>query len=356
MLSLSIAKQNSKKSFSEFAFRLLEDDPKLIIFKYVLVFGLFAFVYYKQVYLGFCLLKEDKYLYDLLSIILILLGSFAFGWRVSVPMALLMLFSHIPITAEHFREAHYTLIYRDVTTQLTIVFLAIVTGFSADILKKHYFDSKNEETALRKLMSDIFVKEEIAQKRFSKVMQDDLLQSLAGILFKIESQAQSNKSLTDISYHLRRTIEEIQAIIFNFDKTTIEKYGFETAVNQLVGTFLKNTDIKAFIDIDAKDIDKTEGRLLLKILHESLLNINKHAAAQMVEVHIYKKDDNIKMFIKDDGIGFQKNGTLDKKYGLRTMRERVILSGGEFEIRTAPNRGTAIKVVLPVAGGNASEN
>ncbi|MYC89592.1 MAG: hypothetical protein F4X22_15390 [Gemmatimonadales bacterium] len=49
--------------------------------------------------------------------------------------------------------------------------------------------------------------------------------------------------------------------------------------------------------------------------------------------------------IRDEGVGFEFDGVT----GLTSMRERAALVGGHLAVDTAPGKGTAIRVTVPVA-------
>jgi signal transduction histidine kinase len=92
---------------------------------------------------------------------------------------------------------------------------------------------------------------------------------------------------------------------------------------------------------------------LYRILQESLTNIAKHAQATEVQVTLSKMTNRIVLLINDNGRGIRE-GDLTEAYrnnclGIYGMKERVELMGGTFEVGTVCNRGTTIRVTLPVS-------
>lgn len=82
-----------------------------------------------------------------------------------------------------------------------------------------------------------------------------------------------------------------------------------------------------------------------KIAQEALNNVVKHAKAQEVSVHLRFTDQECRMTIQDDGVGFdaaavQSEGGL----GLRSITERVQQIGGEMVLESAPAPGTKLQV------------
>jgi signal transduction histidine kinase len=103
---------------------------------------------------------------------------------------------------------------------------------------------------------------------------------------------------------------------------------------------------------------------LLRIAQSALANTVAHAAAQHAEVTLSHLGDQVALDVVDDGDGFAPESVvLDPSsgraaangYGLRAMRARAQALGGAFTVESAPGRGTAIAVQLPVAEARAAE-
>jgi len=88
---------------------------------------------------------------------------------------------------------------------------------------------------------------------------------------------------------------------------------------------------------------------LLRILQEALTNVRKHARAKKVRIDLQSKGSYVKLIIEDDGSGFNYEARQDfQHFGLRIMRERAENLGGSFHIKSAPEKGTRITVLLPL--------
>ncbi len=84
---------------------------------------------------------------------------------------------------------------------------------------------------------------------------------------------------------------------------------------------------------------------LLRILLESLSNIDRHAEATHVIVSWEVRDGVGTLRITDDGRGFEPEQVVrDNAYGLVGMRERAGVIGARLTIDSAPGRGTTIAV------------
>ncbi len=78
---------------------------------------------------------------------------------------------------------------------------------------------------------------------------------------------------------------------------------------------------------------------------EALHNVIKHARASWVSVH-FKVNDKLVIAIQDDGVGFERENTLDDGNGLSNMKKRMSEIGGDLEI--IQDHGTCIVLTAPL--------
>jgi PAS domain S-box-containing protein len=108
------------------------------------------------------------------------------------------------------------------------------------------------------------------------------------------------------------------------------------------------------VGFGGRKLDAQIEIVLYRILQEALHNVAKHARAGRVEVHLTYSHPRVIMLISDDGRGFAADaapapGQARSGIGLVSMRERAASVGGKIDIKSAPGRGTAIRVTLPAA-------
>jgi signal transduction histidine kinase len=94
--------------------------------------------------------------------------------------------------------------------------------------------------------------------------------------------------------------------------------------------------------------------VLYRVLQEALSNGYRHAGVDSQEVYLSGQDGWVLLEVCDDGIGFtppplEGPGATEREehIGLRGMRERVHLVGGQLKIVSEPGQGTQIVVRVP---------
>ena len=87
---------------------------------------------------------------------------------------------------------------------------------------------------------------------------------------------------------------------------------------------------------------------LYRIAQEALHNIVKHARATRVDLALVCDEHTLLLEIKDNGVGFDSQGTFPGHLGLRSMRERAMRLGGGFSVKSEPGQGTRIRARIPI--------
>jgi signal transduction histidine kinase len=91
-----------------------------------------------------------------------------------------------------------------------------------------------------------------------------------------------------------------------------------------------------------------------RIVQEALTNVARHAQARHVWLELHEERRQLRLVVRDDGIGFdaaaqQFRAAREAGLGVRGMRERVELLGGKIEMESRPGWGTNIEAHLPLA-------
>jgi signal transduction histidine kinase len=147
------------------------------------------------------------------------------------------------------------------------------------------------------------------------------------------------QDLREISHELSR---EKYVLINNFVAIVNNLLEEQTKINTAV--------LSATIgeDIDWELLSNTTKINLYRILQESLQNINKYAQAKTIKVDLRKdKKGNLVLNILDDGVGFETDKN-SKGIGLKNIVTRTHESEGIIDIKSSKNKGTQIKVTVPL--------
>ena len=88
---------------------------------------------------------------------------------------------------------------------------------------------------------------------------------------------------------------------------------------------------------------------LYRVAQEALVNVAKHAGAHHVSVTLARDGADVALSIGDDGRGFDLAAARGHDgLGLISLDERVRLARGSLTIDTQPQRGTTLRIVVPL--------
>jgi PAS domain S-box-containing protein len=86
---------------------------------------------------------------------------------------------------------------------------------------------------------------------------------------------------------------------------------------------------------------------MYKIAQESISNAIKHGKAKRVSIVLSRRESDLVLRIKNDGVPYQPAREPSNRLGMRIMNYRAHLVGADFEIRPNGNCGTIVRFSLP---------
>jgi signal transduction histidine kinase len=220
---------------------------------------------------------------------------------------------------------------------------------------------RESENRLRSLSSQLLTVQENERRRISREIHDSLGQSLSAIKFKIENithqmrESSYKEMLETLLPIIQESIEESRRIQMDLRPSILDDLGIIATLTWFSREFQKiysNIRVDKEVEIAENEVPDTLKTVIYRISQEALNNIAKHSQADSVRLSLKKAADRIELAIRDNGRGFDLEGTLSadtsrKGLGLTSMRERTELSGGRFEIESTPGKGTIIKAYWP---------
>lgn len=220
-----------------------------------------------------------------------------------------------------------------------------------------YLNSKIEEYKLEVLSS-----QEYERKRIARDIHDSVIQKLTNMIHKSEfavkimdvDNIRAKLELMTISNSIREIIDEMRNIIYNLRPMAFDDIGIDVIVErELIN--IKESGVKVTYDVigDGSNVNHIVQITLIRIIQEACNNAIKHSNFTEFYVKIEYNDDNIEIYIKDNGKGFEipKSNKLNYEsksgFGLSMMRERVYLLSGIIKIESCKEKGTTIYVKVP---------
>lgn len=210
------------------------------------------------------------------------------------------------------------------------------------------------------LMHTITHTQEKERERISQDLHDGLGQTLTAVKTRLEmlllmyekepANSPAKRELEASIEQLKNSIEEIREICFNSLPPVLYQYGLVSAIDEIrerVSTSLFKINFSP--DRTLSFADKGKETALFRVVQEFVSNSLKHAQANEVNIVLDKKGDKIYLTLRDDGVGFDVQSKRNQPgYGLKNIESRVELFNGEIALRSAPEEGTELNIVLPL--------
>lgn len=233
-----------------------------------------------------------------------------------------------------------------------------VSGILADIgvLKR----AEAERLDLVRRLADA---QEDVQRRIARDLHDQVGQTVTGLSLGLKGLEQALDGLdgavpvagptlgdrvrwllgltSDIGRDLHRAAADLRP-------AALDDLGLPRALDALVADWSDRYGVSA----DVQVIGSVEPRLpeavqtvLYRVVQEALTNVLKHACATTVGIVFERRQDEIRIVVEDDGVGFDVDvvGSAGRRpLGLSGMRERLGMVGGVLRIESSPGAGTTL--------------
>ena len=138
----------------------------------------------------------------------------------------------------------------------------------------------------------------------------------------------------------RRIIEDLRP-------SSLSNLGLVSALEILVREWAQNTEVAVRSTFEPVRLRPSGELTVYRLVQEALTNISKYARASQVAIELSSEDGQVRVLVRDNGVGFDVNVPRASAHGLLGMRYRLETEGGRLILSSAPGQGTAIEAQLP---------
>ena len=197
--------------------------------------------------------------------------------------------------------------------------------------------------------------QEQERTRIAGELHDGVIQQISALSLvlgtaKRQPEADAKKTMADVQRKLIEVGTEVRQLSHGLHPPVLQDAGLPQAVHAYCKEFSTTSGIPVSCeaDDDARELSRGAALALFRILQEALGNAAKYAHATRMTVRLTRSADTVSLAVSDDGAGFDPSGFgTSGGLGLIMMRERAGQLNGTFEFKSAPGRGTTIKVAIP---------
>lgn len=225
-------------------------------------------------------------------------------------------------------------------------------GTAAQVLIRDITDRKRAE----------LLEEERRQAAYD--LHDGVAQVVTGVyqqiqLFARHYRQRSPEAVADleqIQTMARRAVTETRRVIEGLRPTALDDFGLVGALEMLVDSLRsEGWELGFQARLIAERLPPPVETALFRIAQEALTNTRKYAGESRAALSLEQTAEGVRLEVRDWGKGFDpatlvQPVKLGERLGLRAMRDRAALLGGELHVEAKPDVGVCIVATLPLKG------
>lgn len=225
-------------------------------------------------------------------------------------------------------------------------------------------EMKNAERAIHSLSTHLLQIQDEERRRIGRELHDGLAQTVLAINLSL-AQARQSLGPRDAAPALaienarsltQQMAREIRTLSYLLHPPLLDDLGLVSALKEYAQGFSERSGIDTQVVVSSQfdRLPQAEETALFRIVQESLANIQRHSGTSLAKIFLSQQDDSAILEVVDFGSGMTppvdgspQSGEPRLGVGIRGMRERMALLGGQLEILTGPT-GTTIRATIPL--------
>jgi PAS domain S-box-containing protein len=235
---------------------------------------------------------------------------------------------------------------------------------AASALRERTAELEYRTMQLSRMASELTLTEQHTREQIAKTLHDGLQQLLVIAVLSLERQLKRDREgggapsepLSEAKHQLKEAIAAARSLSFELSPPVLQQARLPAALRWLANWTRDKykLEVRVIADRRADSRRKDVRTLLFESVRELLFNAVKHAQADRVTLELtLDADDQLCITVSDQGVGFDLARLDDRSkagqvgWGLFSIRERLTLLGGRFEIDSRPGKGTRVRLVAP---------
>jgi signal transduction histidine kinase len=200
--------------------------------------------------------------------------------------------------------------------------------------------------------------------RIARDLHDGVVQNLAGVSYSLAAAAEellpgsaARESVDQGADETRRSVRELRSLLVDIYPPALQQAGLQAALADLLsGVDNANCEVRLVVEPRDLRLDPATEALLFRAAQEAVRNARTHAGAKRLDVSLVERDGRVTLEVTDDGRGFvagDPEGPVGSggggHFGLRMLADLAREAGAEFELESAPEQGTTVRLEAAAA-------
>jgi signal transduction histidine kinase len=195
------------------------------------------------------------------------------------------------------------------------------------------------------------------RNRLARELHDTLAHTLSAVAVELEAvdslwdvdQAQARALLQRSLSATRTGLTETRRALQALRSSPLDDLGLVLAIRQEAQVVAEraNWTLGLHIPEPVNNLPPNVEQCVYRVAQEALANAAHHAQAKRVAVELLREGSRLTLTVHDDGQGFDPSDVdTERHLGIRGMRERTEMVGGNLEIESQPGQGTTVRLTI----------
>jgi len=218
--------------------------------------------------------------------------------------------------------------------------------------------SKRGLSAAAQTVEMMIQAQETERQRLARAMHDGPAQALTNLILQTDiamrlfdrDPSKAREELESLKSAANSTFQKVRGFIFDLRPMMLDDLGLAPTLQRYVSSFQEQTglDIRLTVTGIEQRLENYQEVMIFRAVQELLGNVSRHAQATQVKLQIDADSGEVRISIDDNGKGFEvKNLAEGSGRGLKVIRDRVEMLGGEMEIDSVVGQGTRVMFSIP---------
>jgi two-component system sensor histidine kinase UhpB len=189
------------------------------------------------------------------------------------------------------------------------------------------------------------------RRRIAAELHDDIGQTLTAIALQAGRLADRVPSdqraeAVDLRDGVLGTVEDVRALARQLRPEALDTLGLVPALINMTERLSARTGVQIERELqrDLPALGADAELVLYRVAQEAFTNAIRHAEASAIEIALRAPDGRVVLTVGDNGRGLAAGRTAGS--GIRGMRERALLVGGQLSVGARPGGGTEVRLEL----------
>lgn len=201
--------------------------------------------------------------------------------------------------------------------------------------------------------------QEAERQRLSRQMHDGPAQALSNFILQTEiamrlfeiDPLKSKEELESLKLSATQAFQKVRDFIFELRPMMLDDLGLAPTVRRYVDAMQTHPGMSIQLTVSGMErrLEPYLEVMIFRAIQELLGNAVRHSQASEVRIQLDLGDTAVKVMVDDDGKGFDPEVLKERtNMGIKVIRDRVEMLGGDFQLSTKVGEGTRIAFTIPL--------